>query len=116
MTINRYCQHKAADRRLYGFYDNLVYQAGLIKQESTSELLRFTIRHILNQVHTQPEYLILKQQQGCISTLLNGLIIIIILSYIDSLGLISIEYGNCILSETIACIIYIFLRKNKRTS
>jgi hypothetical protein len=94
----------------------LVYQAGLIKQESTSELLRFTIRHILNQVHTQPVYLILKQQQGCISTLLNGLIIIIILSYIDSLGLISIEYGNCLLSETIACIIYIFLRKNKRTS
>jgi hypothetical protein len=26
-------------------------------------LLRFTIRHILNQVHKQPEYLILKQQQ-----------------------------------------------------
>jgi transcription initiation factor TFIID subunit TAF12 len=41
----------------------LEYQAGLIKEESTSELLRFTIRHILNQVHTQPEYLVLKQQQ-----------------------------------------------------
>jgi hypothetical protein len=26
-------------------------------------LLRFTIRHILNQVHKQPEYLILKQHQ-----------------------------------------------------
>jgi hypothetical protein len=39
----------------------LEYQAGLIKEESTSELLRFTIRHILNQVHNQPEYLILKQ-------------------------------------------------------
>ena len=38
------------------------YVAGLIKEESTSELLRFTIRHILNQVHNQPEYLILKQQ------------------------------------------------------
>jgi hypothetical protein len=35
----------------------------LIKEESTSELLRFTIRHILNQVHNQPEYLILKQEQ-----------------------------------------------------
>jgi hypothetical protein len=35
----------------------------LIKEESTSELLRFTIRHILNQVHSQPEYLIIKQQQ-----------------------------------------------------
>jgi hypothetical protein len=35
----------------------LEYEAGLIKEESTSELLRFTIRHILNQVHNQPEYL-----------------------------------------------------------
>ena len=35
----------------------------MIKEESTSELLRFTIRHILNQAHNQPEYLILKQQE-----------------------------------------------------
>jgi hypothetical protein len=41
----------------------LEYEAGLIKEQSTSELLRFTIRHILNQVHNQPEYLILKQEQ-----------------------------------------------------
>ncbi|HEX5978617.1 MAG TPA: hypothetical protein VFY68_15145, partial [Nitrososphaeraceae archaeon] len=41
----------------------LEYQAGLIKEESTSELLRFTILHILNQVHNQSEYLILKEQQ-----------------------------------------------------
>jgi hypothetical protein len=41
----------------------LEYQAGLIKEESTSELLRFTIKHILNQVHNQPEYLVLKQEQ-----------------------------------------------------
>jgi|SRR5215217_718017 hypothetical protein len=41
----------------------LEYQVGLIKEESTSELLRFTIKHILNQVHNQPEYLILKQQE-----------------------------------------------------
>jgi len=39
------------------------YKAGLIKEESPSELLRFTIRHILNQAHSQPEYLILKQQE-----------------------------------------------------
>jgi hypothetical protein len=39
------------------------YEAGLIKEESTSELLRFTIRQILNQVHNQPEYLVLKQEQ-----------------------------------------------------
>jgi hypothetical protein len=41
----------------------LEYRAGLIKEESTSELLRFTIRHILKQLHNQPEYLILKQEQ-----------------------------------------------------
>jgi hypothetical protein len=35
----------------------------LIKEESTLELLRFTIRHILKQAHNQPEYLILKEQQ-----------------------------------------------------
>ena len=37
------------------------YEPRLIKGECTWELLRFTIRHILNQVHKQPEYL--KQQQ-----------------------------------------------------
>jgi len=42
----------------------LEYQAGLIKEESTSELLRFTIRHILKQVNNQPEYQILKQQEN----------------------------------------------------
>jgi hypothetical protein len=41
----------------------LEYQAGLIKEESTSELLRFTIRHISNQAGNQPEYQILKQQE-----------------------------------------------------
>jgi hypothetical protein len=41
----------------------LEYEAGLIKEESTSELLRFTIRHILNQVHNQPEYLVIKQEE-----------------------------------------------------
>jgi hypothetical protein len=41
----------------------LEYEAGLIKEESTSELLRFTIRHILNQVRYQPKYHILVQQQ-----------------------------------------------------
>jgi hypothetical protein len=35
----------------------------LIKEESTSELLRFTIRHLLKQVHNQHEYLVLKQEQ-----------------------------------------------------
>src|SRR5215217_8761361 len=45
----------------------LEYQAGLIKEESTSELLRFTIRHILNQVRYQPEYHILIQQQKALN-------------------------------------------------
>jgi hypothetical protein len=40
----------------------LEYDAGLIKEESISELLRFSIKHILKQTHNQPEYLILKEQ------------------------------------------------------
>jgi hypothetical protein len=35
----------------------------LIKQESTSELPRLTIGHILKQVHNQHEYFILKEEQ-----------------------------------------------------
>jgi hypothetical protein len=34
----------------------LEYQAGLIKEESTSELLRFTIRHILKQLRNDQIY------------------------------------------------------------
>jgi hypothetical protein len=49
------------DYNAFHMLTKLEYQCGLIKEESTSELLRFTIRHILNQVHNQPEYLILKQ-------------------------------------------------------
>ena len=51
------------DYNVFLILAKLEYQAGLIKQESTSELLRFTICHILKQAHSQPEYLILKQQQ-----------------------------------------------------
>jgi hypothetical protein len=39
----------------------LEYQAGLIKEESTSELLRFTICHILNQVDNDQIYHFIKQ-------------------------------------------------------
>ena len=42
----------------------LEYQVGLIKEESTSELLRFTIRHRFNQVHNQPEYYLLISEQN----------------------------------------------------
>ena len=41
----------------------LEYQAGLIKEQSTSELLRFTIRHILNQLHNNLIYPILEEEQ-----------------------------------------------------
>jgi len=41
----------------------LEYEAGLIKEESTSELLRFTIRHILNQLHNNLIYPIPKEQE-----------------------------------------------------
>src|SRR5919112_3764367 len=41
----------------------LEYEAGLIKEESTSELLRFTIRHILNQLHNNLIYPILEEEQ-----------------------------------------------------
>lgn len=51
------------DYNAFVILTNIEYEAGLIKEESSSELLRFTIRHILNQVHNQPEYLILKQQE-----------------------------------------------------
>jgi len=50
------------DYNAFHMLTKLEYQSGLIKEESTSELLRFTIRHILNQLSNQPEYLILKQQ------------------------------------------------------
>ena len=41
----------------------LEYQAGLIKEESTSELLIFTIRHILNQLGNDQIYRYLEQEQ-----------------------------------------------------
>ncbi len=36
----------------------------MIKEESTSELLRFTIRHILNQLSNDQIYRYLEQEQG----------------------------------------------------
>ena len=39
------------------------YEVGLIKEPSTSELLRFTIRHILNQLHNNLIYPILEEEQ-----------------------------------------------------
>ena len=51
------------DYNAFVILTKIEYESGLIKEESTSELLRFTIHHILEQVHNQPEYLVLKQEQ-----------------------------------------------------
>jgi hypothetical protein len=39
------------------------YEPGLIKEESTSELLRFTIRHILYQLYNNLIYRILEEEE-----------------------------------------------------
>ena len=57
----------ADDYNAFLMLTKLEYQVGLIKEESTSELLRFTIRHILNQLRYQPEYHILVQQQKALN-------------------------------------------------
>jgi hypothetical protein len=56
--------NQTIDRRLQCicYTIKLEYEDGLIKEESTSELLRFTISIYQSKVN-QPEYLILKQQQ-----------------------------------------------------
>ena len=57
--------YKAIDRRLSCILilTKLEYQAGLIKEEITSELLRFTIRHTLNQLHNNLIYPILQEEE-----------------------------------------------------
>jgi hypothetical protein len=57
----------ADDYNAFLILTKLEYQVGLIKEESISELLRFTIRHILNQLRYQPEYHILVQQQKALN-------------------------------------------------
>ncbi len=51
------------DYNAFVILTNIEYEAGLVKEESTSELLRFTIHLILNQVHNQAEYLKQEQQR-----------------------------------------------------
>jgi hypothetical protein len=53
----------ADDYNAFLILTKLEYQAGLIKEESISELLRFTIRHILNQLHNNLIYPILEEQE-----------------------------------------------------
>src|ERR687889_783256 len=52
------------DYNAFVILTKLEYRSGLIKEESTSELLRFTIRHMLSQVHNQPEYLVLNKSNN----------------------------------------------------
>jgi hypothetical protein len=63
--INRYCQTKLStdDYNAFLILTKLEYQAGLIKEQSTSELLRFTIRQILNQVGNDQIYHYVEQEQ-----------------------------------------------------
>ena len=51
------------DYNLFLMLTKIASQAGLIKEESTSELLRFTIKHILNQLHNNLIYTIPKEQE-----------------------------------------------------
>ena len=53
----------ADDYNAFLILTKLEYEAGLIKEKSTSELLRFTIRHILNQLHNNLIYPILEEQE-----------------------------------------------------
>jgi hypothetical protein len=57
--INRYRQQSLAtdDYNAFLILTKLEYEAGLIKEQSPSELLRFTIRRLLNQLRTT-EYII----------------------------------------------------------
>ena len=51
------------DYNAFQILTKLEYEAGLIKEESTSELLRFTIRHILNQLGNDQIYHYIEQQE-----------------------------------------------------
>jgi hypothetical protein len=59
----RYYQQSYQQMIILHFLYKLEYQAGLIKEESSSELLRFTIRHILNQLHNNLLYPILQEEE-----------------------------------------------------
>jgi hypothetical protein len=52
----RYYQQSYQQMIIVHFLYKLEYQAELIKEENPSELLRFTIRHILNQLHNNLIY------------------------------------------------------------
>jgi hypothetical protein len=51
------------DYNVFLILTKIEYEAGLIKEESISELLRFTIRYMLNQLHNNLIYTILEEQE-----------------------------------------------------
>jgi hypothetical protein len=51
------------DYQAFLILTKIEYEPGLIKEESISELLTFTIRHILNQIHNNLIYPILEEEE-----------------------------------------------------
>jgi hypothetical protein len=63
INYQRYYQKLSIeDYNAFLIVTKLEYQLGFIKEESTSELLRFTIRHLLNQLRNDQIYHYLEQQ------------------------------------------------------
>ena len=58
-----YTKLSIEDYNAFVILTKIEYEAGVVEEESTSELLRFTIHLILNQVHNQAEYLKQDQQR-----------------------------------------------------
>ena len=58
----RYYQQSYQQMIIVHFLYKLEYQAELIKEENPSELLRFTIPHILNQLHNNLIYPTLEEK------------------------------------------------------
>ncbi len=68
----RYYQQSYQQMIIVHFLYKLEYQAELIKEENPSELLRFTIRHILNQLHNNLIYPTLEEQEQKKAPIINN--------------------------------------------
>ena len=58
-----YTKLSKEDYNAFVILTNIEYEAGLVKEESTSELLRFTICRLLNQLRNNRIYHLLEEQQ-----------------------------------------------------
>ena len=65
LYLVRYCKqnYSIEDYNAFLTLTKLEYEAGLIKEQSPSELLRFTIRRLLNQLRNNRIYHLLEEQQ-----------------------------------------------------